>query len=67
MADKPHGLRTSRYWRDRAEEARQMAGEMRSGDTEVTMLDIACVYDGMAERAARRKKSIRWAASGPAS
>ena len=39
------GLRGSQYWRERAEEARARAGEMRSADAESAMLDIAAMYE----------------------
>ena len=40
---------------DRAEKARAKAGEMRSGEAETYMLDIAAMYDRMAKRAAERE------------
>jgi len=46
----------SQYWRARAEEARAKAGEMRDAFTEATMLEIARMYDQMAERAALEEK-----------
>jgi hypothetical protein len=49
------GLRTSQYWCDRAEEARAMAGQMRNGDTESAMLEVAYMYDRTSERAAKRE------------
>ncbi|SEP42850.1 hypothetical protein SAMN02990966_06113 [Rhodospirillales bacterium URHD0017] len=49
------GLRSSAYWRARAEETRAKAGEMRSGEAEAAMLDIAAMYDRMAKRAAERE------------
>jgi hypothetical protein len=48
------GLWTSEYWRDRAEEARARAGEMRDPEAKTTMLRIAEMYDSLAERVARR-------------
>ena len=49
------GLRSSGYWRARAEETRAKAGEMRSGEADSAMLDIAAMYDRMAKRAAEHK------------
>jgi hypothetical protein len=49
------GLRTSRYWRDRADEARARAEEMRNYDAEATMQEVARMYDRLADLAANRK------------
>jgi len=49
------GMRSSSYWRERAEETRAKAGEMRSGDAQSALLDIAAMYDRMAKRAAERE------------
>jgi hypothetical protein len=35
--------RSSAYWRARAEETRAEAGEMRSGDAQAALLDIAAI------------------------
>jgi hypothetical protein len=51
-------LHTSAYWRDRAEEARVKAGEMRSHDAERSFLEIARMYDNMADRAAKREARL---------
>ena len=56
------GLRGSQYWRERAEEARARAGEMRSADAESAMLDIAAMYERMADRAAEREAKTKPAA-----
>ena len=56
------GLRGSQYWRERAEEARARAGEMRSADAESAMLDIAAMYERMADRAAEREAKAKPAA-----
>ena len=48
-------LRSSAYWRARAEETRAKAEEMRSGDAQSALLDIAAMYDRMAKRAAERE------------
>jgi hypothetical protein len=55
MTSTDDGLRSSGYWRERAEETRAKAGEMRSGDAQSTLLDIAAMYDRMAIRAAERE------------
>jgi hypothetical protein len=55
MTIKDGALRSSKYWRARAEETRAKAGEMRSGEAESAMLDIAAMYDRMANRAAERE------------
>jgi hypothetical protein len=55
MTSRDNELRSSHYWRERAEEARVRAGEMRSPTAEVTMLDIAAMYERMANRAAERE------------
>ena len=51
------GLQSSAYWRQRAEQARLCAAEMASDDVRATLLDIAIVYDSMADRAARRERA----------
>jgi hypothetical protein len=42
---------TAGYWRERAEEARAKAGQMRDPDAKATLLEIARSYDKLAERA----------------
>jgi hypothetical protein len=49
--------RTSDYWRERAEEARTKADQMRDATAKTIMLEIAQKYEAMAERAARREAS----------
>ena len=53
--DKNDGLRHSEYWQERAEEARARAEEMGDPEAKATMLNIAYLYDLMAERAARKE------------
>ena len=53
MESRVGGLQTSEYWRERAEEARTKADQMRDPTAKITMLEIAQKYEGMAERAAR--------------
>jgi hypothetical protein len=49
-------IHTSRYWRERAEEARSIAESMLDCVARATMLDIASKYDLMARRAAERER-----------
>ena len=44
-----------RHWRERAEEARTQAEQMRDAETRRVMLDIAVGYDRLAELAEKRK------------
>jgi hypothetical protein len=44
------------HWLSRAEEARAIADEMQDRRSRRIMLAIAVGYDGLAERAAARKK-----------
>jgi len=46
-----------RHWRDRAEEARVQAADMRGEDARQQMLKIAEGYDKLAQRAEERAKS----------
>jgi len=55
MTNTDDGLRSSAYWRQCAEETRAQAGEMRSGDAQSALLDIAAMYNRMATRAAERE------------
>ena len=43
-------LWTSKYWRDRAEEAQTKAAEMEDANAKATMERIAATYRGLAER-----------------
>ena len=54
MTIKDDGVRSSRYWRQRAEETRAKALQMR-GDAQSALLDIAALYDRIATRAAERE------------
>ena len=50
---------SSPYWRERADEARARASEMHGIETEATkatMLQIAKMYDEMAQRAEARER-----------
>ena len=53
--DANQGMRSARYWRDRAEEARLRAEGMRDDYAKTTLLGIAHMYDLMAKRAAERE------------
>ena len=55
MSSTEDRLRSSGYWRDRAEEVRAKAGEMPGGDAQSALLDIAAMYERMARRAAERE------------
>jgi hypothetical protein len=55
MTSTDHGLRSSAYWRERAEKTRAKAGEIPCGDAQSALLDIAAMYDRMARRAAERE------------
>ena len=59
MTSGDDGLRGSQYLHERAEEARARAGEMRSADAESAMLDIAAMYELMADRAAEREAKTK--------
>ena len=48
--------RDSKYWRQKAEEARTRAERFRKPDTRTTMENISHAYDLMAERAEEREK-----------
>jgi|GraSoiStandDraft_4_1057263.scaffolds.fasta_scaffold2032810_1 hypothetical protein len=54
---KNDGLRTSDYWRERAEEARTRAEGLRDASAKETMLQIARTYDAMGKRAANREST----------
>ena len=54
MAKDESGLRGAQYWRDKAEEARAMASQLRHPAARSVMTDIAQKYERMAERAAKR-------------
>ncbi|SEP42866.1 hypothetical protein SAMN02990966_06119 [Rhodospirillales bacterium URHD0017] len=49
------GMHNSAYWRDRAGEVRTKADAMRDVDAKQSMLEMARVYDRMADRAALRE------------
>ena len=47
---KDKGLWTSKYWRDRGEEARTRASEMKDADAKATMERVAAMYERLAQR-----------------
>jgi hypothetical protein len=49
------GLRPAKYWSDRAEQARAMAGQFRDRVAKALMIDVAENYERMAAQAARRE------------
>jgi hypothetical protein len=49
--------RSSAYWKERADEARAHAEEMRSTDGKKWMLEIASLYDRLAKSTAKREAS----------
>jgi hypothetical protein len=49
------GLRTPKYWSDRAEEARVRAAEMQDAAARKVMLIVAAAYERMAKLASRRQ------------
>ncbi len=48
-------LHNSQYWHQRADEARARSEEMHDAHAKATMLNIAVMYDRMADRAAHRE------------
>ncbi len=52
-------LYDAEHWRDRAEEARTLAGQMTDSKARATMLEIAAGYDTMAEHARARAMNIK--------
>jgi len=52
-------LHGSKYWHERAEEARTRAEEMHDSQAKLTMLNIAAMYERMADRAANREGAER--------
>jgi hypothetical protein len=50
-------LNNAQHWRDRAEEARTLAEEMRDEFSRQQMMAIADGYDRLAKRAEQRTKS----------
>jgi hypothetical protein len=61
--DTHKGLPSAAYWRQRAERARHCAQEMRVSEAQQAFLNIAKIYDSMAEHAAEREVGQSWSAS----
>lgn len=49
-------MRSSKYWRDKADEARAMASEMTTSDAQTTLLSIAQHYEELARLAEKEEK-----------
>ena len=49
-------MRSSEYWRDKADEARAMASEMTTSDGQETLLAIAKQYDGLVRLAEKEEQ-----------
>jgi len=52
-------LHNAEYWRNRAEEARAVATQMKDAHTKAVMLQIAQDYEKLAERAEQRESEQR--------
>ena len=52
-------LHSSMYWHERAEEARARAEGMHDSQARLTMLNIAVMYERMADRAANREGAAK--------
>jgi Fe-S cluster assembly scaffold protein SufB len=53
------GLRTADFWRDKAEQVRNLANELTEPTAKRTMEGVAAMYESMAKRAAQREKTGR--------
>jgi hypothetical protein len=49
----------SAYWRDKADEVRARADEMRDYDAVQAMLQVAQIYERMARRAAEHEERLK--------
>ena len=52
-------LPRSTYWRHRAEEARTRADGFHNPEAKATLLNVAAMYDAMADRAEERERVRR--------
>jgi hypothetical protein len=57
MATPPHY--TAEHWRERAEEARAHAEQMKSPDAKQALYKIAEIYDQLAEQAERNTENSK--------
>ena len=55
MSNKEEVVPTPKYWRDRADEARATAEQMRNPDAKEAMLQVAAIYERMARQAADKQ------------
>ena len=53
------GLPTEAYWRARADRSRQCAASMVTDEVREALVNIAIMYDALADRAARREVRAR--------
>ena len=52
-------LPRSSYWRQRAKEARTRAEDFGDSEAKATLLNVAAMYDAMADRAKERERVSR--------
>ena len=52
-------LHRSSYWRQRAKDARIRADGFRDREAKATLLNVAAMYDAMADRAKERERVSR--------
>jgi hypothetical protein len=52
-------LSRSPYWRQCAEEARMRADRFQDAESKIAMLNVAAMYDAMADRAEERERLSR--------
>lgn len=51
------GLRTSDYWKEKADQARALADDVSDRSAKAAMENIALMYESMAQRAETREKA----------
>jgi hypothetical protein len=52
-------LNDPKYWRDRGEELRAIAENLKNPEAKATILECARDYDVLAERAEKRRRSAK--------
>ncbi|SEP49079.1 hypothetical protein SAMN02990966_07197 [Rhodospirillales bacterium URHD0017] len=52
-------LTKSSYWRERAEEARTRADGLREPEAKAALVNVAAMYEAMANRAEERERASR--------